>query len=212
MAQRESGRGILIAFDTSTEAIALGAAFDVDRAALGAYAAEFTALDEAIIHTDSIAARRCGNTRLLPSVEEMVEDKGIAREDIVAIVCGRGPGSFTGVRIGVATAKGAASGLGCALYGVPTLDAIAWEAWFAGYRGALGVVGDALRKEIYPVRYDLREEGAVSLNPDMVDKPAAASARWAAEFAARDDALMLAGDGLLIRKGKKSYHRLQAKG
>ncbi|MCR5845221.1 MAG: tRNA (adenosine(37)-N6)-threonylcarbamoyltransferase complex transferase subunit TsaD [bacterium] len=196
MIQRANCSEILIAFDTSTEAIALGAAFDVDRASLGACAADFPALDEAIIHTDSIAAKRCANTRLLPSVDEMASAKGIAREDVVAIVCGRGPGSFTGVRIGVATAKGAATGLGCALYGVPTLDAIAWEAWLAGYRGALGVVGDALRKEVYPVRYDLREEVAVRLNPDMVDKPAAASARWAAEFAARGDAIMLAGDGL----------------
>ena len=150
---------LILAFDTSTEAIALGVA---DASA-----------DNAIISSESILAPRCANERLLTCVEEMMEREGLDKKGIAAIVCGRGPGSFTGVRIGVATAKGIASGLGCPLHGVSTLDAVAWEAWASGIRGQLAVLGDALRKEVYPVRYELEDTGIVRLDHDGVDKPAA---------------------------------------
>ena len=177
---------LILAFDTSTEAIALGIA---DASA-----------DNAIISSDSILAPRCANERLLSCVEEMMEREGLEKRDIAAIVCGRGPGSFTGVRIGVATAKGIASGLGCPLHGVSTLDAVAWEAWANGIRGQLAVLGDALRKEVYPVRYELEDSGIVRLDPDGVDKPAAVAKRWARYYAGTTNPaitpLSITGDGL----------------
>ena len=88
------------------------------------------------------------------------------KEDLFAAVVG--PGSFTGVRIGVATAKGIACGLGVALYGVSTLDSVAWRAWRAGVRGRLGVVADAMRKEVYPVRYELDDAGVTRLEPCLL--------------------------------------------
>ncbi len=197
---------LLIALDTSTEAIAIGVAKDLGAAELGgdmrrsdcdgmcegtdegitecsnegASAKNKQTMLDAILASDSIPARRCANERLLPCIQEMTQTIDISKEQVKTIVCGRGPGSFTGVRIGVATAKGMASGLECALYGVSTLDAIAWEAWIAGHRGRLGVIGDALRKEVYPVRYDLKDGGVVRLDCDNVDKPANTSVRWAA--------------------------------
>ncbi len=191
---------LLIALDTSTEAIAIGVANDLEVSDLSDGMCVDTNADtnvgtdtdtnvcqpktqamlNAILASDSISARRCANERLLPCIQEMTEALNITHKQVKTVVCGRGPGSFTGVRIGVATAKGMASGLECALYGVSTLDAIAWEAWIAGYRGRLGVVGDALRKEVYPVRYDLLDSGVVRLDCDNVDKPANTSVRWAA--------------------------------
>ncbi len=202
---------LLIALDTSTEAIAIGLADNLEVGELGASAQDgLQAMLGAVLHTSSIAARRCANERLLTSIQEMMDAQNASKEQVAAIVCGRGPGSFTGVRIGVATAKGMASGLGRPLHGVSTLDAVAWEAWAAGRRGRLGVVGDALRKEVYPVRYDLLDSGVARLDHDNVDKPAAASARWAAtgepgsvcggageSAGAGASAAMLAGDGLL---------------
>ena len=184
-----SGRKLVIAFDTSTESIAAGAAWEIDAAELGANAAEGKgAFERALLSSQSIPARRCANERLLTVVDEMVAGIGCSREDIAVIACGRGPGSFTGVRIGVATAKGAALGLGCTLHGVSTLDAIAWECWAQGHRGRLGVVGDALRKEVYPVRYLLGDAGIERLDPDGVDKPAFASERWAEQYASESTA------------------------
>ncbi len=139
-----------------------------------------------------ISAARQANQVLLASVEEMLEQAALSIEDMRAIVVGLGPGSFTGVRIGVATAKGLACGLGVALYGVSTIDAVAWRCWRAGVRGRLGVVADAMRKEVYPVRFLLDEDGVERLEKDTVAKPYDVAKAWAQEEAS----LYVAGDGL----------------
>lgn len=139
-----------------------------------------------------VDAPRKANQLLLSELQELLEEAHVRIADVDAVCVGRGPGSFTGVRIGVATAKGLACGLGVPLYGASTLDAVAWRAWLAGYRGALGVVADAMRKEVYPVRYRLDEGGVVRLEEDSVAKPADVASRWADE----DESLLLTGDGL----------------
>ena len=119
-----------------------------------------------------VDAPRQANQVLLARAALLLEEAGLVTGDVDAVAVGRGPGSFTGVRIGVATAKGIACGLGVALYGVSTLDSVAWRAWRAGVRGRLGVVADAMRKEVYPVRYELDDAGITRLDPDTVAKPA----------------------------------------
>lgn len=136
---------------------------------------------------------RQANQVLLARAALLLEEAGLVTGDVDAVAVGRGPGSFTGVRIGVATAKGIACGLGVALYGVSTLDSVAWRAWRAGVRGRLGVVADAMRKEVYPVRYELDDAGITRLDPDTVAKPAQVAQAWAGE----EDDITLTGDGLL---------------
>ena len=140
-----------------------------------------------------VDAPRQANQVLLARAALLLEEAGLVTGDVDAVAVGRGPGSFTGVRIGVATAKGIACGLGVALYGVSTLDSVAWRAWRAGVRGRLGVVADAMRKEVYPVRYELDDAGVTRLEPDMVAKPAQVAQAWAGE----EDDITLTGDGLL---------------
>ncbi len=62
---------------------------------------------------------------LLPVIEEMLAAAGRSKDELASIGVTVGPGSFTGVRIGVATAKGLAWGLGCQLVGVTSLEAMA---------------------------------------------------------------------------------------
>ncbi len=67
------------------------------------------------------------STGLMPAVEAMVWLTGVPRSAWRAVVISRGPGSFTGLRIGLATAKAISLGLSIPLYGVPTLEALAFR-------------------------------------------------------------------------------------
>ena len=167
-------------------------ALDTAAARIALAIGEFTAAGVRIIASREVDAARRANQMLLVSIDAMLEECGQDISSIDAVAVGRGPGSFTGVRIGVATAKGLACGLGKPLYGVSTLDAVAWHAWRGGVRGKLGVVADAMRKEIYPVRYELNDAGIARLEQDSVAKPACIAQAW------RDtgEQLVIAGDGL----------------
>lgn len=172
----------VLAFDTSNEVVAIG---------VGRLCADGRV---EIIGSEDVSAHRASNTKLLPLVDALLKRVGVPREKIACVCVGRGPGSFTGVRIAMATAKGVASALGVALVGLSTQDAIAWGAHLAGARGRLLVISDAMRKEVYPALFDLDDAGVKRLVPDSVVK--------AAEFAERlDDKpygehLLIAGDAL----------------
>lgn len=171
----------VLAFDTANEIIAIG---------LGVLCASSQAVE--VVASVEVEARRASNTQLLPRIDEALTAHGVAREDIACVTVGRGPGSFTGVRIAMATAKGVASALEVGLVGVSSLDAVAWNAWAAGERGPLAVVADAMRNEVYPVRYLLGDEGIERLEADRVLK-----AELAAEELAADGAsLQVTGDAL----------------
>lgn len=171
----------VLAFDTANEIIAIG---------LGVLRASSQAVE--VVASVEVEARRASNTQLLPRIDEALTAHGVAREDIACVTVGRGPGSFTGVRIAMATAKGIASALEVGLVGVSSLDAVAWNAWAAGERGPLAVVADAMRKEVYPVRYLLGDEGIERLEADRVVKAELAAEELAADAAAQQ----VTGDAL----------------
>ena len=156
--QRGAARCVL-AFDTANEVISIG---------VGTLHPEAKTIE--LVASAEVRAHRASNTQLLPRIDELLAEHGIGRDGIACVACGRGPGSFTGVRIAMATAKGVASALGVGLVGFSTLDAVAWNAWAASVRGSLLVAADAMRKEVYPVRYDVDDEGAHRLEADRVIK------------------------------------------
>lgn len=170
---------IALAFDTASEMLAL-------------CVGDVSGTHPRVIGAHDAAAPRKSDQVLLSRAGDMLAKAELAADDIDMVVVGRGPGSFTGVRIGIATAKGVACGLGCPVYGVSTLDAVAWHAWRGGVRGRVGVVEDAMRKEVYPVRYDLGDDGVVRLDLDSVAKPADVATKWAEA----GEPLTLLGDGL----------------
>jgi tRNA threonylcarbamoyl adenosine modification protein YeaZ len=112
---------------------------------------------------DDVVAERRSEQRmkhgeqLAPLVEAVLADAGIVRQDLTAIAVGVGPGPFTGLRVGLVTARTLAFVLEIPVYGVCSLDVLAVEA----ARGSLAdrefvVATDARRKEVYLASYDER--------------------------------------------------------
>ncbi|MCW2794383.1 MAG: Peptidase glycoprotease [Nocardioides sp.] len=108
--------------------------------------------------------------QLAPLIAQALERAGIVRQDLTAIAVGVGPGPFTGLRVGLVTARTLAFVLEIPVYGVCTLDVLAVEAVDTRtVSGEFVVATDARRKEVYLARYD--EDGA-RLEGPLVDKPA----------------------------------------
>ena len=173
--------GVALAFDTASETMALA----VCR--MGAHGEDFE-----LVGADDAPAPRQANRCLLERIERLLCGADLSLHDVDAVVVGRGPGSFTGVRIGIATAKGIACAAGLPLFGASTLDAVAWHAHAAGMRARLGVVADAMRREVYPVRYELDDAGVARLDADAVAAPADVVDAWAGEAGT----MPLCGNGL----------------
>ncbi|QSR29823.1 tRNA (adenosine(37)-N6)-threonylcarbamoyltransferase complex dimerization subunit type 1 TsaB [Nocardioides sp. S5] len=116
---------------------------------------------------------------LAPLIERAMVEAGIVRQDLTAVAVGVGPGPFTGLRVGVVTARTLGFVLDIPVYGVCSLDAIALEVVGTGVAtGSFLVATDARRKEVYLASYDAdgrRLEGPVVTRPAEVatDAPVA---------------------------------------
>ncbi|MDO4437648.1 MAG: tRNA (adenosine(37)-N6)-threonylcarbamoyltransferase complex transferase subunit TsaD [Coriobacteriaceae bacterium] len=186
-------RTLIVAIDTSTDMLACSAAWWTPEVFFDDTPSR--AHIEVLASNDH-ACRRQANVELVETVRGVLADAGMDMCDVGGFLVGRGPGSFTGVRIGISTAKGLASGANVPLMGASTLDATAWTSWRAGVRGKLAVAADAMRGEVYPALYVLNDEGPIRLfERERVVKAAVAAQEWAA----REDAseLQLTGDGLV---------------
>lgn len=108
--------------------------------------------------------------QLAPLIERCLADAGLVRQDLTAIAVGVGPGPFTGLRVGLVTARTLAMVLEIPVYGVCTLDVLAVEAVDTGtVDGDFLVATDARRKEVYLASYDAdatRLEGPLVVRPD----------------------------------------------
>ncbi|MBQ3216269.1 MAG: tRNA (adenosine(37)-N6)-threonylcarbamoyltransferase complex dimerization subunit type 1 TsaB [Oscillospiraceae bacterium] len=101
------------------------------------------------------AYQNCGQTHsvtLMKMAEDLMENCNVSREEITAVACAAGPGSFTGVRIGVAAAKGFAWGRQLSCVGVSTLEAMAQQAVM--FEGLVCCAMDARRQQVYHALFD----------------------------------------------------------
>jgi tRNA threonylcarbamoyladenosine biosynthesis protein TsaB len=103
-------------------------------------------------------------TCLMPEVAAILRNTGKAVTDLTAVAVSAGPGNFTGLRIGLATAKTLAWSLQCQLVAVPTLEALAAQVPFQP--DPVGVVMDAKRGEIFWALFRCRED-----RPEVLEGP-----------------------------------------
>ena len=104
---------------------------------------------------------------LLPMIDSMVELLGIELSTMDAIAVSGGPGSFTGLRIGSATAKGLGLALNKPLIHVPTLDATAYNLYGAG--ALICPIMDARRNQVYTGIYRFEKEFETVHGQDVMD-------------------------------------------
>ncbi len=157
---------IVLALDTSTPAVTAGIVRSEDLTVL----AERVTVDA-----------RAHAERLTPNALDALADAGLTMADLDAVVVGCGPGPFTGLRAGMATAAAYGHALDIPVRGVCSLDAIG-----VGTTGDTLVVTDARRREIYWARYSdgIRMEGPAVNAPADVDPGSAQAVAGSPEHAA----------------------------
>jgi tRNA threonylcarbamoyl adenosine modification protein YeaZ len=139
---------IILAIDTATPAVTAG----------------IVKLDGLEVLAERVTVdARAHAERLTPNVLAALADAGITVDDLEAVVVGCGPGPFTGLRVGMATAAAYGHALGIPVRGVCSLDAIGIHT-----AGDALVVTDARRREVYWARY----RDGVRVDGPAVDAPA----------------------------------------
>ncbi|MGP4024727.1 tRNA (adenosine(37)-N6)-threonylcarbamoyltransferase complex dimerization subunit type 1 TsaB [Actinomadura sp. 3N407] len=127
-------------------------AFDTATAAITVALYEWMPGEGAVPRGVAEAVDRRRHTELLtPSIAGVMADAGAAAGDLSAIAVGVGPGPYTGLRVGLVTARSMGEALSIPVHGFCTLDIIAWA---TGRVEPFAVATDARRNEVYWARYD----------------------------------------------------------
>jgi len=127
---------------------------------------------EQLIVDNFMLAPREHTTKILPAVESVLSDADLAINDIDVVAYGRGPGSFTGVRIGISIAQGLAFGIEKPMVGVSTLQAMAQQAFKIHNVSDVYAAIDARMGEVYFAHYQLSDGLMTVVNEEVVIKPA----------------------------------------
>jgi tRNA threonylcarbamoyladenosine biosynthesis protein TsaB len=125
----------------------------------------------------------------LPALDFCLSEAGIGVEQVAGVAVGLGPGLFTGIRVGIATARGLAMARRLPVCGFASLDVLAFAARFT--RRTIVPVVDARRREVYWGLYRSVPGGVQRLGEHRLDTPE----EVAAELAAHDHDVLLVGDG-----------------
>ena len=138
----------------------------------------------------TLQTRKTHSERLMPHIEQLLALAELSKESIEAVAVSIGPGSFTGLRIGLATAKALAYALHVPLVGVPTLEAMAFGCPVPG--AMLAPTLDAQKGNLYLGQYRWQASGLQQIAPPRVVEHGAAFA----ELAALGEPVVIFGEAL----------------
>jgi tRNA threonylcarbamoyl adenosine modification protein YeaZ len=117
----------------------------------------------ALVRDDELLGERVSRAvGVLEAADELLREAGVERADLTGLAVGTGPGSFTGLRLGLAAARGLAFALDLPAAGISTLDALA-----AGAPGALPVI-DAGRREVFTLGPSVVSPQDLKLEPGTI--------------------------------------------
>ncbi|GGB91811.1 tRNA (adenosine(37)-N6)-threonylcarbamoyltransferase complex dimerization subunit type 1 TsaB [Staphylococcus nepalensis] len=128
-------------------------------------------LSVAVMQDDNVLSEINSNikqnhsTQLMPAIQQAIGESQIAKEDIDAIIVAQGPGSYTGLRIGVTVAKTLAYALNAELYGVSSLKALA--ATVQDDKRLIVPIFDARREAVYTGIYEYKANNLVKVKEDQ---------------------------------------------
>lgn len=121
--------------------------------------------DDELIAEYTTNYKKTHSETLLPMLDQVTKTIGLDLDTIDALAVASGPGSFTGLRIGSATAKGLGFALDKPIIPVPTLEGLAMNAW--GSLGLVVPIMDARRNQVYTGIYSFSKEGSLEIVRDQ---------------------------------------------
>jgi tRNA threonylcarbamoyladenosine biosynthesis protein TsaB len=144
-----------------------------------------------LVFESSLFSRQTHSKGLLPMIKQAVESRdGMSVSRIDGFIAAKGPGSFTGLRIGISMVKGLARAVSKPCAGVSSLDGIAFR--FCHSQAPVCVMMDARRNEVYSAVYQFQHGRLIQKGPEMVSPP--------------ETAVDQAGpDALFVGSGSKVY-------
>lgn len=133
--------------------------------------------------------------RIMPAIENLLKDCEKTPGDLTKIVVAKGPGSYTGVRIGVTISKTLAWSLNIPLVGISSLELLASGVgrYFDGF---ISPLFDARRGQIYTALYQYKDGSLTTVKPDQL----VMMADWAADLKSRTEKILFVGNDLPIHQ------------
>jgi len=138
---------------------------------------------------------RSRSERLMPMIDRLLTDAQMTPQDLEGLAISMGPGSFTGLRVGLSTAKGLAFALGLPVVGVPTLEVLAAPLAAGRCTYPICPMLDAKRQEVYAALFSADSEGGLK---KMMENEAISPMKLSDQLAERCEPILFLGTGALL--------------
>jgi len=153
--------------------------------------------DEILTAEYTLNHKKTHSQTLMSMLDEIVRMTDWDLKSVDAIAIAKGPGSFTGLRIGSAAVKGLAHALDKPIVEVPTLEAMAYQAY--GYTGLIAPIMDARRSQVYTAAYTFDEKGKFTC---LMESSALSVEEFVSKLKEFRRPVMLMGDGVPVYEEK----------